>query len=111
MNQVVFDVVLSVIGLICFGISAYLIPLLRAKYTAEQLQIASEWTKKAVACAEIIFNIPKSGEQKKEYVVNYLNGLFNSKKEVISSDQLEILIEAAVKQLKMSSVTTGDAHE
>ena len=40
------------------------------------------------------------GADKKQYVVDFLNNLFNAKKIVITEDQLNILIESAVQQLK-----------
>ena len=56
----------------------------------------------AVKCAEMIFKEQGMGEAKKEYVVNFLNEMFNKNKVVITSEQIEILVEAAVKELKLS---------
>ena len=44
------------------------------------------------------------GADKKAYVVAYLNDLFNKNKVVITEQQLEILIESAVQELKNNKV-------
>ncbi|WP_425447641.1 phage holin, LLH family [Dethiothermospora halolimnae] len=59
-----------------------------------------KWVVKAVYAAEQIFRGTNLGEKKKRYVLNFLkdNGIN------ISESQLNILIEAAVRQLNTSKV-------
>ena len=40
------------------------------------------------------------GEDKKEYVTDFLNKTFNANGMAITKQQIEILIEAAVKEMK-----------
>lgn len=47
-----------------------------------------------------LFTETKQGASKKQYVVDFINKKFNSKKVVITEDQIEILLEAAVNELK-----------
>ena len=56
----------------------------------------------AEKCAKMIFKLQVKKKKKKEYVVNFLNEMFNKNKVVITSKQIEILVEAAVKELKLS---------
>jgi LL-H family phage holin len=56
----------------------------------------------AVACAEMIFKEQGMGADKKEYVVNFLNDMFNKNKIVITEEQINILVESAVKEMKMN---------
>ena len=49
--------------------------------------------------AEVLFDLPESGEEKREYVVNFIDNMFNSRKEVITRDQIRILLEAAWRQM------------
>lgn len=104
MRETIINLIIAIIGVAIVAVTTYIVPLIKASMTKEKLDTLAFWTQKAVACAEIIFNIPKSGEQKKAYVVDFLNKMFNSKKEVITEDELNVIIESAVKQLKDSSV-------
>ena len=47
----------------------------------------------------MLFDIPKSGEEKREYVTAFIDKMFNSKKEVITEDQIRVLLESALKQM------------
>ena len=55
---------------------------------------------RAVKAAEKLFPESGTGEQKKEYVINFIDKLFNKKKIVITKEQIEVLLEAAVEELK-----------
>lgn len=86
-------------------ITAYLIPQLKAKKeldTEEKRQKvildAKFWVDMAVRSAEQLYkDMPKSGAEKKQYVLNYLN----SKGINLSMDELNVLIESAVKELEL----------
>ena len=82
--------------------SAVGLPFIKEKIGAEKLAKYEYWTSMAVKCAEMMFKEQGMGEAKKEYVVNFLNEMFNKNKVVITSKQIEILVEAAVKELKLS---------
>lgn len=43
------------------------------------------------------------GEDKKAYVVDFLTNMFNSKKVVITKEQMDILIESAVQELNKNN--------
>ena len=58
-----------------------------------------KWVEKAVQAAEILFDAPKSGEAKRAYVIRFVSQMFNSKKEVITDEQIRILLEAALQQM------------
>ena len=58
-----------------------------------------KWVTKAVQATEVLFDAPKSGKKKREYVINFIDNMFNSKKEIITKDQIRILLEAAWKQM------------
>lgn len=60
---------------------------------------------KAVEAAEVLFDAPKSGEEKREYVIKFIDKMFNSKKEVITEEQIRILLEAAWKQMQDNTQT------
>lgn len=99
MNEQVFNIVLLVIPVIGAVITCILIPYVKTKISVTQMDEIIKWVTKAVQAAEVLFDVPKSGEDKREYVINFIDKMFNSKKEVITKDQIRILLEAAWKQM------------
>lgn len=85
---------LSIIGTIT---TYFLVPYLKQRTTAQQREDIDFWVRMAVAAAEQIFNIPKSGNEKKVFVLEYLNEL-NIK---VTEQELDVLIEAAVYELNL----------
>ena len=101
MDNRLFEIVLALIPVLGTIITVYIIPLIKEKIGNEKLAKYEEWAKLAVRSAEMIFKAQGMGEDKKAYVVNFLNEMFNKNKIVITEEQIEILIEACVKQMKL----------
>ena len=93
MNEQLFNIVLLLIPVIGAVITGIFIPYLKTRITSTQFD------QKAVEAAEVMFDVPDSGEQKREYVINFIDKMFNGKKEVITKDQIRILLESAWKQM------------
>lgn len=99
MNESLFKVVIALIPVIGAIITGFLIPYIKSSISANKLNEIIKWVGKAVSAAEIFFNVPQSGTEKREYVIDFINKMFNSKKTVITTDQIRILLEAAVKEM------------
>jgi len=99
MNEQVFNIVILLIPVIGAIITGILVPYVKTKISVTQMEEIIKWVTKAVQAAEVLFDAPKSGEEKREYVINFIDKMFNSKKEVITKDQIRILLEAAWKQM------------
>lgn len=104
MDDRLFQIILLFIPILGVIITGYVVPLIKSKISVNQLDEIIQWIGKAVAAAEVLFDMPKSGEQKREYVIDFINKMFNSKKQIITKDQIRILLEAAVKS--MNDATT-----
>lgn len=102
MNEQVFNIVLLLIPVIGAIITGILIPYVKTKISVTQMDEIIKWVTKAVQAAEVLFDTPKSGEDKRQYVINFIDKMFNSKKEVITKDQIRVLLEAAWKQMKLT---------
>lgn len=100
MNEPLLNAVLFLIPVMGAVITGIFIPYVKTKISATQLDEAGKWITKAVQAAEVLFDAPKSGEAKREYVIQFMDRMFNSKREVISRDQIRILLEAAWKQIQ-----------
>ncbi len=90
------QVITTAITLILACISAFLIPYLKSKLKAEQFDTIIMWVNIAVEAAEMIYTGTGRGEEKKQYVLDFLN----SKGFTLNTAEIENLIESAVLQLK-----------
>lgn len=99
MDDNLFRIILACIPVIGAIITGFLIPYLKTKISTEKLEEVIVWVGQAVNAAEVLFDAPKSGEQKREYVINLIDKMFNSKREVITKDQIRVLLESAVKTM------------
>ena len=101
MDDRLFQIILAVIPVLCTILTVYIIPLIKEKIGNENLVKYEYWVNIAVKAAELIWVEAGHGADKKQYVVDFMNKMFNSKKTVITEEQLNALIEASVKQMKI----------
>lgn len=87
--------VLAALTLIIALISAFAIPYIKSKTSAEQFSTIQLWVKVAVNAAEQLFTGSGRGEEKKTYVLEFLE----SKGFTIDLESIDALIEAAVLEL------------
>ncbi|MBO5093566.1 MAG: hypothetical protein J6C33_04315 [Lachnospiraceae bacterium] len=99
MNDTLFQVITAFIPVIGAAITGFIIPYIKAKISSARLEEISQWVAKAVKAADVLFDVPKSGEKKREYVISFIDKTFNAKKEVITKDQIRILLEVAWKEM------------
>ena len=96
MNQSIFNLILALIPVIGFIITAYVVPIFKEKFTDVQIKNIEYWVVKAVRAAEALFIEGASGEAKREYVIHFIEDKFNKNgKELITEEQIRILLEAA----------------
>lgn len=93
-------IITAVLTLIFSLITAFLIPYIKAKVSAEQFATIKLWAQVAVQAAEMLYVGSGRGEEKKKYVIEFLN----SKGFTLNAEEIENLIESAVLELKQSQV-------
>lgn len=89
------------IALIAAAVSVFLIPWLKSKTTAQQRSELVAWIKIGVAAAEQLYVGQGRGEEKKQYVLDFLK----SKGFTVDEASVDAAIEAAVKQLNTEGLT------
>ena len=97
MDNGTVEIILAIIGLLSAILTGVLVPYYRSKTTEKQRDNIYTIVRLAVQSAEQIFFQAGSGERKKEYVLTYLN----NKGIKIDKEDLDIFIEAAVKELNL----------
>lgn len=98
------ELALSVIGLLGAIITGVLVPLIRSKTTgAQQVEIA-KWVKIAVSAAEQIFTQTSAGQEKKQWVLEFLEkqGIRVDDEAVFA--QVDALIEAFVAEMNYPNI-------
>ena len=91
------QVIVALLTLAFSAVSAFLIPYIKAKVSAEQLDAIKFWVNIAVEAAEMIYTGTGRGQEKKAYVVK----LLNSKGFTLNPEEIDSIIEAAVLELKL----------
>lgn len=89
--SILIEAMIAALGAI---FAKYLIPLIKDK-------IQNTWIEKAVRAAEKIYKESGTGEQKKQYVINFLvsKGIVVKDENGNIPQTIDVLIEAAVKEL------------
>lgn len=89
---------LAGITLIIAIVAAFVIPYIKSKTTAEQFATIKLWVTVAVNAAEQLFTGSGRGEEKKNFVLSFLE----SKGFTIDLESIDALIESAVLDLNKS---------
>ena len=102
MNSIdITPVVNAVIALATTVVSVFLILWIKSKTTAQQRSELVAWAKIGVAAAEQIYVGQGRGDEKKQYVLEFLK----SKGFDLNEESVNNAIEAAVKQLNTEGLT------
>lgn len=97
MSELAFEVLNVVVKLFVVACVTYVLPPIKNLIN----KILSEkWAKDTVNAAQQLM-AQKTGEERKEFVMQELMQALNSAKINITEEQLNILIESAVKQLRI----------
>lgn len=92
------NIVKCIIALLGTIITYIIIPYIKSKTTEKQRDDITFWVQVAVSAAEQIYDGKGQGEIKKQYVIDFLI----DKGINISMNELNILIEASVKELNLA---------
>lgn len=96
--QIVLDTIIAIAVIL---ISRYIIPAIQNSTNNVVITQLSEWVKVAVYATEQIMK-SNSGEEKKQYVLNFIKELLESENINLTDGEINILIEAAVRELKIA---------
>ena len=100
-KELIKYIVEAVIVIILLIVTGYLIPLIKNKIGDDKFNQIAEWVKFAVLKAEQVLTA-ETGEQKKEYVMSFINEVLAENKINITAEQLDVLIESAVKEMNIA---------
>lgn len=98
MNENLFKLTLTIVVMLTTIITLYIVPYLKTKIDISTLGKITYWVSLAVKCAEQVFG-ENTGVEKKQFVVKFINDLFNKKREVIKIEQIEVILESIVCEM------------
>ena len=108
------DVTQIIVAAISFAglvLTGFLIPYLKAKIKCWKEQSDSQqtfniqsWVKFAVEAAEMLYTGPGRGAEKLDYVMDYMSRLLASKGITMDQQQIRIMIESTLLELKKSLI-------
>lgn len=101
MNDILFEALKLLVMAMALVVTRYLIPWIKAQIDNQKMQTITEWAKNAVLSTQQVL-WAKPGVDRKAEVTRFLKKMLIAKNISISDEQLDILIEAAVKQMKIS---------
>lgn len=100
-NEIIRYIIEAALVIIFIIMSRYLVPLIKSKIGNDKFTELAEWVKFAVLTAEQVLTA-STGEQKKEYVISFIDELLEENKINITAEQLDVLIESAVKEMNIA---------
>lgn len=107
-DQIIFDAMCAIVGVVAIVIARYVVPWLKLHISEKQREDIAFWADKAVMYAEKMMQFSE-GPFRKEAVFDFLKTVRDTEKLPIDDEQLEILIEAAVKALDLDELAVESA--
>lgn len=104
MRDIALEVLKLTIMIATMLITRYAIPWLKAKTENAVMQTLIDWIGQAVMAAEQT-HAAGTGAEKKAIVTDFIKKLLMQKNIALSDEEIEILIEAAVRQMKAEDGT------
>ena len=98
MNIDITEIVVAVIGLLGIIITSVVVPLIKSKLTNSQWETIKNYALAGVQAAEIIFNAQGKGEEKLEWVTEYIEAQCKAHGIKIDMDTVRVAIENAWKE-------------
>lgn len=100
MNDILFEILRLLVMLAVFVVTYSLLSWIRGKIGQDRLAEITKWVDTAVLMAQQVYQA-KTGAERKAIVIAILKEMLTAKNISISDAQLDMLIEAAVKAMKM----------
>ena len=100
MSDICFEGLKILVMVAVLVLTRYVLPWVKSKVDSEKLNLVAQWAYKAVLMAQQTMKAT-GGKEKKAIVTQFLKEILQEKNIALSDKQIEILIEAAVKQVKI----------
>ena len=111
MREITLELLKLAIMIATLVITRYAIPWIKAKTENDTMSVLIDWTMQAVLAAEQCHQA-QSGAERKAIVTRFIKELLAQKNLALSDEEIDVMIEAAVKQMNVAKELGGTAtHE
>lgn len=111
MRDIVLELLKLTIMIATMLITRYLVPWLKAKTETEMMGVIVDWALQAVLAAEQAHQA-ESGPERKAIVIRFIKQILEQKNLALSDEEIDTLIEAAVKQMNTyKEIGVAASHE
>lgn len=100
MSDICFEGLKILVMVAVLVLTRYVLPWVKSKADSEKLNLVTQWAYKTVLMVQQTMKTT-DGKEKKAIVTQFLKEILQEKNITLSDAQIEILIEAAVKQMKL----------
>ncbi len=106
MTDIIFELIKIVVMITALLLARYAIPWIDEQISDMRTKQIIEWAKQGVLAAQQVHS-SCPGEDRKGIVTKFLKQILAEKDMALSDEQIDILIEAAVKQMKIEQDKTA----
>lgn len=109
MREIILEALKLTIMVATLVITRYVVPWIKAKTQSDTMNVLIDWVMQAVLAAEQCHQA-QSGAERKAIVTKFIKELLAQKNLELSDDEIDVMIEAAVKQMNVAK-EIGATHE
>jgi len=101
-RDIILELLKLTIMIVALIFTRYVIPWFKAKTENETMHALIDLVSQAVLAAEQIHQAPGDGQKRKAIVTDFLKRVLQQKNIALSDEEIDMLIEAAVKEMNMN---------
>ena len=110
MREITLEAVKLLIMILALAITRYVVPWIKAKTDNELLSTIIDWTMQAVLAAEQSHQA-ETGPERKRIVVRFIRQVLEQKNITLSDEEIDTMIEAAVRQMNAAKAERAGEAE
>ena len=111
MRDIILELLKLTIMIATLVITRYVVPWIKAKTQNDTMSVLIDWTMQAVLAAEQVHQA-QPGSERKAIVTKFIKELLAQKNLKLTDEEIDVMIEAAVKQMNAAQELGGTAtHE
>lgn len=101
MREITLELLKLALMIATLVITRYVVPWIKAKTQSDTMSVLIDWVMQAVLAAEQMHQA-QSGAERKAIVTKFIKELLAQKNLALSDDEIDVMIEAAVKQMNVA---------
>lgn len=101
MREIVLELLKLTIMIAALVVTRYVVPWIKAKTQSDTMSVLIDWVMQAVLAAEQCHQA-QSGAERKAIVTRFIKQILEQKNLALSDEEIDVMIEAAVRQMNVA---------